>query len=63
MNIRAGDKVVRNPVTQNSGKVRLGDDAPVFTPPIRAGDKVVRNAAIHNSGKVHLGDDAPVFGR
>ena len=28
--IRAGDKVVRNEATQDQGKVRLGDGAPVF---------------------------------
>jgi hypothetical protein len=28
--IRAGDKVVRDAATQDQGKVRLGDQAPVF---------------------------------
>lgn len=28
--IRAGDKVVRDTATQDQGKVRLGDGAPVF---------------------------------
>jgi hypothetical protein len=58
MTIRAGDKV-RNAATQDSGKVRLGDSAPVFVRPIRAGDKVVRETAT----KVRLGDSAPVFTR
>ena len=31
MKIQAGDKVVRNVTTQDSGNVRLGDAAPVFT--------------------------------
>jgi len=61
--IRAGDKVVRYAATQDSGKVRLGDSAPVFTRPIRAGDKVVRDAATQDTGKVRLGDSAPVFTR
>jgi hypothetical protein len=51
--IRAGDKVARE-IT----KVRLGDQAPVFTRTIRAGDKVARETT-----KVRLGDQAPVFGR
>ena len=61
--IRAGDKVVRDASTQDSGKVRLGDNAPVFTRPIRAGDKVVRDAATQDTGKVRLGDNAPAFTR
>lgn len=28
--IKAGDKVVRDQATQDQGKVRLGDGAPVF---------------------------------
>ena len=28
--IRSGDKVVRDTATQDQGKVRLGDGAPVF---------------------------------
>ncbi len=63
MKIQAGDKVVRNVATQDSGNVRLGDAAPVFTRPVRAGDKVVRDASTQNSGKVRLGDAAPVFTR
>jgi len=31
MKIHAGDKVVRETATQDAGKVRLGDAAPVFT--------------------------------
>jgi hypothetical protein len=62
MKIQAGDKV-RDVLTQDSGKVRLGDSAPVFTRPIRAGDKVVRNASTQDSAKVRLGDSAPVFTR
>ena len=57
--IRAGDKV-QDTRTQDLGKVRLGDDAPVFSP-IRAGDKVVRDVTTKDEGKVRLGDDAPVF--
>ena len=57
--IRVGDKVVRDTATQNQGKVRLGDCAPVFVRAIRAADKVVRDAAT----KVKLGDAAPAFGR
>lgn len=63
MKIQAGDKVVRNAVTEDAGKVRLGDSAPVFTRPIRAGDKVVRDASTQDSAKVRLGDSAPVFTR
>jgi hypothetical protein len=63
MKIHAGDKVVRDTATQDSGNVRLGDAAPVFTRPIRAGDKVVRDASSQDSGKVRLGDAAPVFTR
>jgi hypothetical protein len=61
--VRAGDKVVRDAATQDQGKVRLGDQAPVFVRPIRAGDKVVRDAATRDQGKVRLGDQAPVFVR
>jgi hypothetical protein len=32
MTIRLGDKVVRDTATQDQGKVRLGDGAPVFSP-------------------------------
>jgi hypothetical protein len=28
--IRAGDKVIRDAATHNTGKVHLGDDAPAF---------------------------------
>jgi sRNA-binding carbon storage regulator CsrA len=63
MKIQAGDKVVRNIATQDSGKVRLGDNAPAFVRTIRAGDKVVRDASTQDSGKVRLGDNAPVFTR
>jgi hypothetical protein len=62
MTIRAGDKV-RNAATQDSGKVRLGDNAPAFVRPIRAGEKVVRDAATQDQGKVRLGDNAPAFTR
>jgi len=58
--IRAGDKVVRDGATENQGRVKLGDGAPVFGP-IRAGDKVTRDAATANQGRVKLGDGAPVF--
>ena len=61
--IRSGHKVVRDVATENSGKVQLGDSAPVFTRPIRSGDKVVRDAATRNQGNVRLGDSAPVFSR
>jgi hypothetical protein len=30
--IRAGDKATRDSATANQGKVRLGDQAPVFAP-------------------------------
>jgi hypothetical protein len=30
--IRAGDKVIRDAATQNEGKVKLGDAAPIFRP-------------------------------
>lgn len=30
--IRAGDKVTRDAATQNQGKVKLGEGAPVFRP-------------------------------
>ena len=63
MTIQAGDKVVRDAMTQDAGKVRLGDSAPVFTRPIRAGDKVVRDASTQDAAKVRLGDSAPVFTR
>jgi CRISPR/Cas system CMR subunit Cmr4 (Cas7 group RAMP superfamily) len=58
--IRAGDKVIRDAATQNQGRVKLGDAAPVFRP-IRAGDKVMPDAATQNQGRVKLGDAAPVF--
>jgi hypothetical protein len=61
--IRAGDKVNRDRATQDQGKVRLGDCAPVFTRPIRAGDKVRRDATTADQGNVRLGDCAPVFVR
>ncbi len=61
--IRAGYKVVRDAATQDQGKVRLGDFAPVFVRPVRAGDKVIRDAATRDQGKVRLGDFAPVFVR
>ena len=60
--IDVGDKVIRDTATVNQGKVRLGDEAPVFVRPIRAGEKVVRDTATANQGKVRLGDEAPVFG-
>jgi hypothetical protein len=61
--IRAGDKVIRDAATQDQGKVRLGDLAPVFVRPIRPGDKVIRDTATQDQGKVRLGDLAPVFRR
>jgi hypothetical protein len=30
--IRAGDKVIRDTATQNQGKVKLGEGAPIFRP-------------------------------
>ncbi len=60
-NIRLGDKVIRDAATANEGKVRLGDEAPVFAPAIRAGDKVIRDTTTVYQGKVRLGDEAPVF--
>jgi hypothetical protein len=59
--IKVGDKVIRDAATANEGKVRLGDEAPVFAPAIRTGDKVIRDATTVNQGKVRLGDEAPVF--
>ncbi len=41
---KLGDKVIRDTTTQNQGKVRLGEAAPMFRP-VRTGDKVVRDAA------------------
>jgi hypothetical protein len=58
--IRPGDKVIRDGATENQGKVRLGEGAPVFRP-IRAGDKVMRDGATENQAKVRLGEGAPVF--
>ena len=63
MKIQAGNKVARDIATQDAGKVRLGDSAPVFARTIRAGDKVVRDASTQDSAKVRLGDSAPVFTR
>jgi hypothetical protein len=60
--IRAGDKVTRDATTRNQGKVRLGENAPIFRP-IRSGDKVVRDAASQDQGKVRLGENAPMFRR
>jgi hypothetical protein len=59
--------------TQDNGKVRLGDWAPVFAPPrtssepsseaaTGSGMKVARDPATSDNGKVRLGDWAPVFG-
>ena len=59
--IQLGDKVISDSATQNQGKVRLGDTAPVFGP--KAGDKVIRDSATAGQSKVRLGDTAPVFGR
>ena len=61
--MRSGDKVVRDAATQDQGKVRLGEGAPIFSRPIRSGDKVVRDTATQDQGKVRLGEGAPVFGR
>ena len=58
--IRAGDKVIRDAATENQGKVKLGEAAPIFRP-IRAGDQVTRDAATQNQGKVKLGEAAPIF--
>jgi len=60
--IKVGDKVVRDSATMNEGKVRLGENAPMFRP-IRSGDKVVRDAASQDQGKVRLGENSPVFHR
>jgi hypothetical protein len=60
--IRLGDKVNRDGETADRGKVRLGDEAPVFVRPIQQGDKVRRDTATSDQGKVRLGDEAPVFG-
>ena len=61
--VQAGDKVIRNESTKDQGKVRLGDQAPIFARPVRSGDKVVRDMATQDQHKVRLGDQAPVFGR
>jgi hypothetical protein len=58
--IKLGDKVVRDDSTLDTGKVHIGDWAPVF---VRAGDKVVRDAATLDQGKVRMGDWSPVFAR
>jgi len=56
-----------DPVTQDSGKVRLGEFAPVFhsnsgsSQPREDARKVARDAATEDSGKVRLGDFAPTF--
>ena len=55
-------KIARDTATENNGKVRLGEGAPVFGT-IRPGDKIVRDTATQNNGKVRLGEGAPVFGR
>jgi hypothetical protein len=53
--------------TQDGGKVRLGDFAPVFhsddgsSQPRADARKVARDAATEDSGKVRLGDFAPTF--
>jgi hypothetical protein len=60
--IKLGDKVIRDTTTQNQGKVRLGEAAPMFRP-IRSGDKVVQDAASQDQGKVRLGEAAPMFRR
>jgi hypothetical protein len=56
-----------DPATQDSGKVRLGDMAPVFnssggsSQPSADARNVARDAATEDSGKVRLGDMAPTF--
>jgi hypothetical protein len=45
--------------TQDNGKVRLGDMAPVFATP--APKKVTQDAATKDGGKVRMGDMAPIF--
>ena len=45
--------------TQDNGKVRLGDMAPVFTTP--EPKKIARDPATKDSGNVRLGDMAPTF--
>jgi hypothetical protein len=60
--IRAGDKA-RDAATQDEGRVRLGDWAPVFVSRIQAGDKATSDSATKDHRKVRLGDWAPVFGR
>ncbi len=51
---------MRDGATENQGKVKLGEAAPIFRP-IRAGDKVMRDGATENQGKVKLGEAAPIF--
>jgi hypothetical protein len=63
ISLRAGDKVTANSATEDSGRVRLGDAAPVFARKIRAGEKATQDAATKDGGKVRLGDAAPVFKR
>ena len=60
--ISLGDKVVRDSMTVDEGKARLGDGAPIFRP-IRSGDKVERDTASQDLGNVRLGDGAPMFHR
>jgi hypothetical protein len=45
--------------TQDHGKVRLGDMAPVFA--TAKPKKATQDAATKDSGKVRLGDMAPIF--
>ena len=59
--IKLGDKVIRDTATANQGKVRLGDEAPVFRPPFAPATNAIRDTATVNQGKVRLGDEAPVF--
>jgi hypothetical protein len=48
-----------DPATEDSGKVQLGDMAPVFHS--NEAKKVARDAATEDSGKVRLGDGAAPF--
>ena len=59
MKIQVGDKVIHDTATCDTGKVRLGDNAPAF----KAGTKVARDVSTQDAGKVRLGDNAPVFTR
>jgi hypothetical protein len=63
-----GVRLHSDAATQDSGKVQLGDMAPVFDsnhgsnrPQGTDAKKIARDARTEDSGKVRLGDFAPTF--